>query len=228
MRRWLLGTRDAHELYRKALEEAAKSFRRGRAFGHSVLIAAGMHGRSRIRYLRGMEGDDGELLELWRKGDRKAGATLFDRHYAAVERFFRNKVDEAAVPDLIQSAFLACVEGRERLRGDNGFRAYLFGVAHNQLCKHYRARRAGGGEAVDFDEVSVADLSPTMSVILAARQEQRLLLEALRRIPIDCQEVLELHYWEHLDTAEIAQIVGVPIGRMGGGCSCWPRTRAAA
>lgn len=51
-----------------------------------------------------------------------------------------------------------------------------------------------------------------MSQILGARQEQRLLLEALRRIPIDCQIVCELHYWEQLGTSEMAEILGVAVG----------------
>lgn len=51
-----------------------------------------------------------------------------------------------------------------------------------------------------------------MSQILGTRQEQRLLLEALRRIPIDCQIVCELHYWEQLGTTEIGEILGVPPG----------------
>jgi DNA-directed RNA polymerase specialized sigma24 family protein len=54
---------------------------------------------------------DIELLEAWRGGDRRAGEQLFERHYAAVARFFRNKL-EFGVDDLIQRTFLACVEGR--------------------------------------------------------------------------------------------------------------------
>ncbi len=38
------------------------------------------------------------------------------------------------------------------------------------------------------------------------------MLEGLRRIPVECQEVLELHYWERMETAEIAEIIGVPRG----------------
>ena len=50
-----------------------------------------------------------ELLEAWRGGDRRAGEQLFERHYAAVSRFFRKKL-EFGVDDLIQRSFLACVE----------------------------------------------------------------------------------------------------------------------
>ena len=38
----------------------------------------------------------------------------------------------------------------------------------------------------------------------------RLLLEALRRIPLDQQVVLELSFWEDLSGPEIAQILAIP------------------
>lgn len=154
--------------------------------------------------------DDRSLFERWCQDDRKSGLQLFDRHYPSIARFFANKAHESAVADLVQNTFLACVEARERFRGDSQFRTFLFAIAHNVLRKHYRDQR--GGRAIDFEEVAVAELLPTLSEAMAARQEQRLLLEALRRIPIECQEVLELHYWEQMGTAEIGEVVGVPAG----------------
>jgi RNA polymerase sigma-70 factor (ECF subfamily) len=155
--------------------------------------------------------DDLALFAAWQGGDRQSGELLFERYYDSLARFFHNKVSEAASPDLIQNTFLACLEGRARIIGTSGFRGYLFGVAHNLLRHHYRGRRRQG-ESLDLDRVSASDLEPSMSQILGARQEQRLLLEALRRIPIDCQIVCELHYWEQLGTTEIGEILGVPPG----------------
>lgn len=158
-----------------------------------------------------MPSDDEELLERWRAGDASAGSALFDAYYEGVARFFVNKVDDDAASDLVQATFLACVEGRERLREDASFRSYLFGVAHNLLRKHYEKRRVAGAP-VDVSEQSVADLAPTASELLRVGESQRLLLEALRRVPLECQEVLELHYWEQLSTSEIAGALDVPEG----------------
>ena len=47
---------------------------------------------------------------------------------------------------------------------------------------------------------------------VALREEQRLLLAALRRLPLDLQITLELYYWEHLPVADIAAVLGVPDG----------------
>jgi len=154
--------------------------------------------------------DDAELLNAWRGGDRKAGEDLFERHFDAVARFFRNKVDRG-MDDLIQRTFLACVESKERFRGDSSFRTYLFGVAHNVLRKHFRTQRNRGNK-IDFGVTSVHDLGPSPSALIAKHREQRILLEALRRIPLDLQVVLELYYWEKLTAAEVAEVVCVPEG----------------
>ncbi|WP_275943097.1 sigma-70 family RNA polymerase sigma factor [Pseudenhygromyxa sp. WMMC2535] len=63
-----------------------------------------------------------------------------------------------------------------------------------------------------MDLVSVYDLDPGPSSVIAERQEQRLLLEGLRAISVNYQVVLELHYWEQLSTKEIAAVLGVPAG----------------
>ena len=157
-----------------------------------------------------MAATDAELLEAWRGGDRRAGEELFERHFDAVARFFRNKIDHG-IDDLIQRTFLACVESRDKFRGDSSFRSYIFGVAHNILGKHYRSKKRHG-DRIDFGVTSVHDLAPSPSVVVAKHREQRLLLEALRRIPLEHQVVLELYYWERLPAPEVAQVVGVPEG----------------
>lgn len=155
------------------------------------------------------EDSDARLVEAWRGGDREAGKRLFERHYAGVARFFRNKVGEAG-PDLIQRTFLACVEGRERFRQESSFRSYLFSIAYKIVCKYYRERRRDAGR-VDFEEESAHSLSSPISAV-AARQEQRLLLEGLRRLPVDYQVVLELHYWEGMSATELADVLAIPVG----------------
>jgi DNA-directed RNA polymerase specialized sigma24 family protein len=37
-------------------------------------------------------------------------------------------------------------------------------------------------------------------------------LLALRRIPLDSQVALELHYWESMTAAEIGEVLGMPLG----------------
>jgi RNA polymerase sigma-70 factor (ECF subfamily) len=153
---------------------------------------------------------DVELLNAWREGDQRAGELLFERHYASVLRFFRNKVNRG-LDDVVQDTFLALVETKDRFRGDSSFRSYLFGVAHNTLRYHYRKNRKDA-DRLDFGRFTAQDLSPGPGTVAAQQSEQRLLLQALRGIPMEHQMVLELYYWEPMTAAEIAEVLGEPEG----------------
>lgn len=153
---------------------------------------------------------DEELLEAWRGGDREAGEQLFDRYFAPLQRFFRNKLHDAGeVDDLVQRTFLACVGAKDRFRGDASVRAYVFGVAYNTLRMHLRGRRRKL-EPIDFGTVSVIDLGASPSALLGWLEEEHLLLAALRGLPLELQVVLELRYWESLSSAEISRVIEVP------------------
>jgi RNA polymerase sigma factor (sigma-70 family) len=158
---------------------------------------------------------DPELLEAWRNGELSAGDELFNRHFAAIHRFFRNKVADGRLEDLVQQTFMACVEGRERFRNDSSFRTYLFGVANNLLRDHYRAQKREP-EALDFGKSSAIDVGAGPSTVVGKRREERLLLEALRNIPLDSQIVLELYYWEEMSASQTADVLGIPEGTVRG------------
>lgn len=155
-------------------------------------------------------GSDIELLEAWRAGDRSAGSTLFERHFDSICRFFANKVDRD-VDDLVQKTFIACVEGKERFKGHSSFRTYLFGVAHNVLRSTLRTRKRES-DRLDFGVTSVFDLGLSPTRLLATGGEQMLMLQALRRIPVEHQLVLELYYWEDLEASELAEVLELPEG----------------
>jgi RNA polymerase sigma factor (sigma-70 family) len=153
---------------------------------------------------------DIELLTAWRDGDRRAGGELFDRHFSAIRRFFRSKVGDD-YEELVQCTFTRCVEGQQRFRGDGKFRSYLFSIATNVLREHLRLRHRDVG--FDPDRSSVADLDlPGPSTVIGARREQLILLEALRRLPLNDQLVLELFYWEQMRSIEIAEVLELPHG----------------
>lgn len=154
---------------------------------------------------------DAAAVAAWRGGDRAAGEALFERHFEALFRFFRNKVEDN-VDDLIQQTFTAVVTSIDRFRGEASFRSYLFAIARNELIAHWRTKQRSAGN-LDVDEVSVAELSTHQpGRMLARRAEHQLLLTALRAIPLDFQIALELVYWEELTGPELAVALGVPEG----------------
>jgi RNA polymerase sigma factor (sigma-70 family) len=156
---------------------------------------------------------DPELLAAWRDGDARAGQELFGRYFEPVSRFFANKLLDDR-DDLVQETFEACVRGRDRLRDDASFRAYLFSVAFNVLKAYFRRKRSQdhmmGASVDELASSSLHDLAPGPSTIVGAVQQEQLLLEALRRIPMELQVVLEMRYWEEMSSAEIGAVLGIP------------------
>lgn len=154
--------------------------------------------------------DDRALLTAWLTGDERSGRILVERHYEAVSRFFITK-DRANAPDMIQQTLVKLVEARARIPADCSVRAYVLGIARHVLYDHYRAAYKDGA-TTDFGERSIADLQPTPGSLLARHRETQLLLQALRRIPLESQVLLELYYWENLPAREVADILQVPEG----------------
>ena len=156
--------------------------------------------------------DDVELVQAWACGDAQAGSELFERHFPAVHRFFANKVGPE-IDDLVQQTFLGCLESQGRLGSATSFRAYLFGVARNKLVDHCRrgAKTRGREEVI---ERSLVDMGIGPPDVLARQDEERLLLRALRRIPLDLQVALELSYWEGMTDRELAAALSIPPGTL--------------
>lgn len=160
--------------------------------------------------------DEAELLASWRAGDVAAGQELFRQTYKIVARYLRNKVGSAVHGDLVQKTFLACVGSASQFRGASSFRTYLLRIAHHTLVDHFRdARRAAARDRaadVPIDDLVIAESFTEPEAIVSRRQEHRILLAALRRLPFALQVVLELRYWESLSDREIAEVLGAPIG----------------
>ena len=159
---------------------------------------------------------DEQLYANWAAGDRRAGGELIDRHLPAIHRFFAGKLSQPDVVDeLVAKTFEVCAAKLGEFRGQGSVRAYVFGIAHNHLRNHLRASRRQR-ERFDPLEVSVADLDPTPSCLLVEHESERLLLRALRSIPIELQVAIELSYFENLSRAEIAEVLGIPPGTVAG------------
>jgi RNA polymerase sigma factor (sigma-70 family) len=152
------------------------------------------------------ETSDGDLLSQWAAGSRPAGDILIERYFGLLHRFFRTKTATESA-DLVQQTFLACIEARGRYRGVASFKAFLLGIARNQLFSHYARRKK---QALDDTMTSVHDLRTSPSGMVARREHQQLLQEALMRIPLEAQTILELVYWEGLRGAELASVLDVP------------------
>jgi RNA polymerase sigma factor (sigma-70 family) len=141
---------------------------------------------------------------------------LFERHAKQVLQYFVNKVHAPSdAGDLAQETFVRCFQRLRRGDVENP-RAFLFGVANFVLREYWTARaRAqrehGNDDGFDPGRRSVVEMGATKSSvtsIMARHEGQQRMLDAMRRLRLDHQNVLELRYWHELRYREIAEILG--------------------
>lgn len=155
--------------------------------------------------------DDAALYRAWASGDRSAGAALIDRYLVGMSRFFANKAARPSeIDDLVATTFERCARSLGTLRDPSRFRSYLFGIAANVMRDAVRKKRPEPGGSLL--EIAIADLGPSPSVVAARREQERVLLEALRAIPFELQLVLELSLFEDMSRSEIADALELPEG----------------
>jgi RNA polymerase sigma-70 factor (ECF subfamily) len=152
---------------------------------------------------------DAELLTAWQAGDQLAGNRLVRRHFDGLFRFFRSRLDDG-VPDLVQQTFLGAVESQARIPAETEFRAWLFGIARKKLLMHLRSSERR--HRVIADDSSREELAPSLGDALGEREHRRLLLRALRHLPVDVQLLLELAYWESMSMEELAGVFEIASG----------------
>lgn len=161
------------------------------------------------------------LLDLWRQGDLRAGGRFYDRHHARVVRYFQRLLfDTSEVMALVNDTFMAARNGRRDFEGpEKALESYLLAIGHNKFREYLRRKKSGerlidtNADADEVAEVTIDELGiADPSDYVEREEENKLLLKALRRIPIDYQLLFMLSYWEGLTNPEIARMLNLPVG----------------
>lgn len=110
-----------------------------------------------------------------------------------------------ASKDLVQETFLELARGLEKGKRPKSPRAYLFGIARKVSQAAWRRRyREREWTATDCSAEEVA--APAPDERIAAAEETITTLPPLQR------EVLDLRFSQQLSYAEIAVVLGIPVG----------------
>jgi RNA polymerase sigma-70 factor, ECF subfamily len=161
--------------------------------------------------------EDAELVRLTLAGDKRAGGTLLRRHLRPVRRIFQiNVSDPAIVDDLTQETMLGCFRRLSSLERPESFGAWVVGIAYNKLRDHYRKKKQGQ-DRFDWGALSAHDVEGPDAPfqVIVARHDARVLVEALRQLPLRAQQLLLHFYWDRLKRTEIAEILEIPVGTVG-------------
>lgn len=152
--------------------------------------------------------EDELLVIRCQLGERAAFDELTERWHPPVWNYLRRVIgaDDAA-KDVAQDVWLRVLRGIARLRDGSRLRPWLFGIARRALMDRLRQQYAG---VVDSD-IDVAELAADQTTDSREREIADMEHE-LERLPVTEREVLTLFYLRELSLAEVAEVLGVPIG----------------
>ncbi len=119
--------------------------------------------------------------------------------------------DRAAAEDAVQEAWIDVWKGLPRFQVGRPFRPWLLAIVANR-CRMTARRHVL--PMVSLDEEDADEISGDDDVLEAAvREESHAELAAvLEQLPEDQRRILQLRYFADLELAEIALVLGVPLG----------------
>jgi RNA polymerase sigma-70 factor (ECF subfamily) len=152
--------------------------------------------------------EEAELIEL-AKAEPEAFGELYQRHVKRIYNYiFYRTGNHHDAEDLTSRVFHRALQHIDNYV-DRGvpFSAWLYRIAHNLVANWHRDRRRR--KIIPLDDFVLRGMrSEAPEVIAEDREERKQLLEAIRGLPADRQQLLILKFVEHLSNLEIGQIMG--------------------
>lgn len=152
--------------------------------------------------------DDSALIER-AKDDEEAFGQLYERYSQRIYQYIYYRTgSEPDAEDLAAKTFMRAWQ-HIATYDDRGlpFSAWLYRIAHNLVANWHRDRSRR--KIISLDDLSrwqVNEDGPEAVALLA--EDRAALLQAVRRLPSDRQELLNLKFVEHLSNAEIGSVMG--------------------
>ena len=166
-----------------------------------------------------LEDQDVELVRLAQQGDKRAFEALVVKYQRRIARHVARYVKRAAdVEDVVQDTFIRAYRGLASFRGESAFYSWLYRIATN-VALNSVTRGASPlllwddlpEERTDAFEPGISD-GETPERSLMARQIAEAVDRAVSRLRPDLSEPLMLYEVEGKSYADIAGMLGIPIG----------------
>jgi RNA polymerase sigma-70 factor, ECF subfamily len=141
-------------------------------------------------------------------GDRLRG--MVESHHCELWRFLKHLgLSETDVDEAIQEVLLVAAEKLDAILPDRE-RAFLMGTAY-RVAKRTRGRYAIRTQR-ESDQEDFVDEAPLPDVLADQGRARRLAEQVLSSMPLELRSIFVLYEIEELTTAEIAGLIGIPIG----------------
>lgn len=161
-----------------------------------------------------------ELIRRAQRGDAESFDQLVEAHYRAVyNTAYRMLDDFHAAADATQVTFLRAFENLPSFRGASALGTWLYRIVMNVCLDELRKRRhqpasliAEDEEEKDPQEREIPDESGDPESLAEQQERQRLVQQAIGRLPEDYRAIIVLYDLRGLSYQQISQVLGVPLG----------------
>ncbi len=162
---------------------------------------------------------DEDVMQLVRRGDASAFEVIYERHSpAAFSLAYRMMGTRSGAEDVTQDAFLSMWRSGARYdRARGSVRTWVLGIVHHRAIDALRRatvhdKRRAGDEGIEerFEARERTDVEA------ARREESGTVRSALRSLPSDQSQVIELAYFGGFTHTEIADMLDAPVGTVKG------------
>ena len=150
------------------------------------------------------ETEEEELIIRAQRDDATAFREIFDRFYPMIHAFcYRSCLDQAQAQDLAQETFIKAARSLGTYRGDASFKSWLYRIAANTTHDWLRQK---------MRQTQLAEVlrEPGMEPDPQGNEEpdRSHVTEALRALPDDLRLAIVLTYYEGMNHAAAAQVLG--------------------
>ncbi|MFH1651526.1 MAG: sigma-70 family RNA polymerase sigma factor [Chloroflexota bacterium] len=146
------------------------------------------------------------LIRQAARGNFEAFGEIYSFYLDRIYRYVYYQVrDKMLAEDITEEVFLKAWKAIRTCRGrESTFSAWLYRIAHNHVINSLRNRQ----KQSSLEDMEIIDNTQDPTSISEIGQEYRDLLDGIRHLPENQQQVIILKFIEGMDNREISRITG--------------------
>ncbi|MCC5933069.1 MAG: sigma-70 family RNA polymerase sigma factor [Balneolales bacterium] len=175
--------------------------------------------RTRENHFEGLT--DEQVMRCFQGGSDEAFSELMKRYesrlYLYLFRYTRHQQD---TEDIVQETFLRVYSSRNSYEEIARFSTWLYTIAGNLMRTRFRKQKRHHAVSIDQDPddpetivtVQLPDESPLPDEQTGNALMLRVISDAVKQLPSEYRELLEMREYHHLSYEEISKAVNLPLG----------------
>ncbi|MBK9717922.1 MAG: sigma-70 family RNA polymerase sigma factor [Saprospiraceae bacterium] len=147
------------------------------------------------------------------EGDIEVFSLLVSKYqnlvFTICSRVFDNK-EEAE--DIAQESFIKCYQSLKQFKGESKFSSWLYTITYNTCMNHlkYKKRQTSVEDIANVADQDIIEQDHIFAK-LEQKEQTNLIQQALSKLELDEQMIIQLYYYEELPIKEISNILSLKI-----------------